>query len=405
MSNPELVRARIQDKYNIILSDSWYHACLNFIDGELRAKVQRAVDTIPADALARLVFDQLLESDLTDSCHPSLVTSRQPSVASLPPHPVLLQIHDIVDIGVSKYQLFQAIKEREDYFKRKSSQQDWATLGMVSMTNNEELQREPTIPRDTLKLQLTDGRSCVTVMELGRVPQLDVELPIGTKLLIRNAKPIGKENFGVYLVGVSDVAVLGGRSPREAPELKRRLADMLGIKDVYPQRSRQEQSPSEVVLQGPNAEMIDLSLSPLISPLPPGSDLPIPIQQAATLLRDGVQDKVKVKARIAKLDKLSVSKGKFKSNATISDNSGSLDVVIDHEPLQLKLGMSVKKFVALSKQGQTAISELSTLVSEKFAEAAGTITLENPSKMSGNNGGQVNHASTALPVVTEILYI
>ncbi|KAJ1915481.1 hypothetical protein H4219_004299 [Mycoemilia scoparia] len=234
MSVITLAKNLLHSKYNIKFSDHWLDECVKHLTEEIKIKHNKDIANLSEVALAGLILDQLLDFDISEACQPILIPKTikgSSKVLELANRPTLLQVQNVTDIGVSNYQLWQGLKEREDYFKRKESQHKLSLAGLESIVNDEELQKEPKLPRNMIKLVLTDGKHQVSVIESVRIESLSVEMPIGTKVVVRNPVMIAA-NMGFYQVGPSDILVLGGHPPKyHNITLRHRLKGLLKIGD------------------------------------------------------------------------------------------------------------------------------------------------------------------------------
>ncbi|KAJ1718604.1 hypothetical protein LPJ53_006428, partial [Coemansia erecta] len=101
------VIAALKSRYGVRLRDRWLDACAAHLDATLpQQQQQQPGHTAPlhVEAQVRLVFEQLLHSEISDSCVPVLATGGGSGPSVLPQdgaRDVLLQIQEIVDVGVS----------------------------------------------------------------------------------------------------------------------------------------------------------------------------------------------------------------------------------------------------------------------------------------------------------------
>ncbi|KAJ2367878.1 hypothetical protein IW150_005564, partial [Coemansia sp. RSA 2607] len=186
------VIAAHKSRYGVRLRDRWLDECATHLESELSQLGHTA--PLHVEVQVRLVYEQVLHSEISDSCMPTLTTA--PSV--LPQdgaRDVLLQIQEIVDIGVSRFTMWEALREKEDFEQRgirpsylpppvedegvftaagpatQQTQQTQQTQGDGGQTEAEE--REPKVPRSMIKLVLTDGVTLLPAIEVDKVEQLD----------------------------------------------------------------------------------------------------------------------------------------------------------------------------------------------------------------------------------------
>ncbi|KAI7827191.1 hypothetical protein BX661DRAFT_171141 [Kickxella alabastrina] len=242
----------IKLKYGASLRAPWLDQCAQHVELELQqtSDVKSRANTVPLhiEAQIRLVLEQLLHSEIGISCFPSLVPSDQAAgVARLPASApgTFLQIQEIIDVGVSKHALWEAVKEKEDfelrgirpsYMAPATDDDESAATVSASATQMSAVQaqglsgdaeREPRIPRGMLKLTLTDGKSCVSAIEMQPIPQLSAELPIGTKVLITAGQPM-EPTTGTLCLMAGSIHVLGGAPAQYAQyTLRARLERLL----------------------------------------------------------------------------------------------------------------------------------------------------------------------------------
>ncbi|KAJ1795935.1 hypothetical protein LPJ59_004053 [Coemansia sp. RSA 2399] len=245
------VATEIKKKYGVSLRPNWLEECISHIETELRQSSGGTAtqnQRLHLEAQVRLVFEQLLHSEISNSCYPSLqASSANGRVAALPSHPgVVLQIQDIMDVGISKHAMWEAVREKDDFEQRgirpsyvpttEDDDQEQNGVFTAMGTQNraggsDEMpeERMPKIPRSMLKLTLTDGRTRLSAVELVPIQQLDIGLPIGTKLLVRSGQIL--EQTGVLCLEQGSVQVLGG-SPAQYQNytLKKRLESHLGAR-------------------------------------------------------------------------------------------------------------------------------------------------------------------------------
>ncbi|KAI8322973.1 hypothetical protein GQ54DRAFT_125652 [Martensiomyces pterosporus] len=243
----------IRRRYGASLRPEWLEQCAKHIENDLqRARDSSSNQRMHLEVQTRLVLEQLLHSDISDSCYPALdLDSTSGKVLSLPSHPgAFLQVQEIMDIGVSKYAMWEAVREKEDFEQRgirpsylplmedeESEASNVFTAAGTQQTHPSQTpsldssspgERQPKIPHGMLKLTLTDGRATVSALELAPIAQLSVELPIGTKVLVSSGQFL--EPTGTLSLAPTGIRVLGGAPEQySASTLKARLSKLLQL--------------------------------------------------------------------------------------------------------------------------------------------------------------------------------
>ncbi|KAJ1963876.1 hypothetical protein GGI12_001779 [Dipsacomyces acuminosporus] len=246
----------IRRKYGVSLQPAWLDQCIAHIDKELQNGQHGNGDggqRMHLEAQIHLVSEQLLHSEISESCYPALQCDKQSGkVAALPGFPgAFLQIQEIMDIGVSKFAMWEAVREKEDFEQRgirpsylphiEEEENEASNVFTASTTQQNQQQQQqqqrsadtnapgervPKIPHSMLKLTLTDGNATISALELVPIPQLNVELPIGTKVLV--ASGLLLEPTGLLSLNPNGVQVLGGAPEQYADfTLKARLTKLL----------------------------------------------------------------------------------------------------------------------------------------------------------------------------------
>ncbi|KAJ2701875.1 tudor domain-containing protein 3, partial [Coemansia spiralis] len=196
--------AAIKSKYGASLRVPWLEQCIAHIEAELGDGTR-----LHLEVQVRLVLEQLLSAEIGEACCPVLsVDAGSGCVSGLPGGPgAFLQVQEVMDVGVSKHAMWEAVREKEDYEQRgirpsylpDLDDGDGGGVFTVSGTQHGgaaaadadgdgDGERKPKIPRGMLKLVLTDGRTRLSALETAPVPQLDVELPVGTKVLVSSGQ-------------------------------------------------------------------------------------------------------------------------------------------------------------------------------------------------------------------------
>ncbi|KAI9502623.1 hypothetical protein GGI25_006330 [Coemansia spiralis] len=249
------IATAIKKKYGASLQPRWLEECIAHIEAVLLQDTQAstpASQPIHLEVQIRLVLEQLLHSEISSSCYPSLqIDPVSGNVASLPGHPgAFLQIQEIMDVGVSKHAMWEAVREKEDFeqrgirpsylpvqddddmessgvFTATGTQGRASQLGAVAPADDAPIERIPKVPRNMLKLKLTDGKTRLSAIELTQIQQLNVELPIGTKVLVRSGQILAPT--GLLCLEQNSTQVLGGAPAQyQKHDLKKRLESYLG---------------------------------------------------------------------------------------------------------------------------------------------------------------------------------
>ncbi|KAJ2835072.1 hypothetical protein GGI24_000039 [Coemansia furcata] len=244
------VSATIKKRYGAVLRAQWLEQCATHIENELRGHKEAAGGgkLVHLETQVRLVAEQLVHSEISDSCHPTLVVEAGTQlVKRLPEHPgAYLQVQSVVEVGVSKYAMWEAAREKEDFEQRgirpsylpQLTDEDESGSGEVSSTAGTQGQilaeasgdRQAKIPRKMLKLVLTDGQRQVSALEVEPIVQLSAELAIGSKVVVTGGQII--EGTGVVCLRAGSIRVVGGAPTQYAQQtLRARMAELLGLND------------------------------------------------------------------------------------------------------------------------------------------------------------------------------
>ncbi|KAJ2607737.1 recQ-mediated genome instability protein 1 [Coemansia sp. RSA 1365] len=242
------VSRAIKRSYGAVLRPQWLEQCAEHIETELGQAVKdgKGVE-LHLEAQIRLVLEQLLDSDIGESCYPGLVVDADSRrVSGLPGGAgAFLQIQEVMDIGVSKHAMWEAVREKEDFEQcgirpsylpaRDEGESDGVfTAGGTQHSVGEPTasecgadgEREAKIPRLVLKVELTDGKTRISGVELTRIPQLRVELPVGTKVVVSGGRFL--EATGMLILSGGGIRVLGGTPPHyKQHTLRARLESLL----------------------------------------------------------------------------------------------------------------------------------------------------------------------------------
>lgn len=242
----QTVANAIKRRFGTLLRPEWLEKCLEYTDAELETLLLTENDNNgmlrSLETKVRLVFEQMLHSEINESCVPGLQLERGTKILKTwPPNPpgAFLQIQEIMDVGVSKNSLLEAVCEKEDYEQRgirpsyipsEDNDDDDDGDDGEKETHTEPGERKPKVPRKMLKLTLTDGCIRIKAIELVPIPQLNAELSIGTKVLVKGGRIL--KPIGVLCLHPADIQVLGG-SPEQYNQqtLKTRLRRYLQVEN------------------------------------------------------------------------------------------------------------------------------------------------------------------------------
>ncbi|RIA88363.1 hypothetical protein C1645_826422 [Glomus cerebriforme] len=137
-------------------------------------KVLSEKEIIHINELLNRIFFELLHSDLSDVIYPTLPNLDEFQNGYIAQNgPILLEIVECIEVGISTYKLLQILDEFES-----------------SQANNAEDGSEKRIefPRKMLHLLLSDGQQQIKGMEYKQISELSLHTPIGKKVLINNVK-------------------------------------------------------------------------------------------------------------------------------------------------------------------------------------------------------------------------
>ena len=178
---------RTHDLYT--LNSQWLTECYEYL----------ASQRTPGSILHKDIYDQFLGSSLQDSCIPSLPQDSE-SLHNQPlftAHPVVLELRDIHDIGVSTSSLLDKLMDsRVNEHRRvldvsQDETLEGETLSMTTQSTQRatrvSLGKGPThwrTPGSCLSLVLSDGVECIKAIEKQPIQGLDISLPMGTKVHI-----------------------------------------------------------------------------------------------------------------------------------------------------------------------------------------------------------------------------
>lgn len=187
--NPATLLQRQLLEENINVSTAWLEACITYLRSENPAR------TLGQEEMRRLVFEQLLHSNLNDirtSCLPSSIfTSDKVTLTGS----YLVQLEELKDISQPAYSQLRKITGSEN-----------ANVTVQAEPREGPARWEGKITR-MLKLSLSDGVNKVSAFEYELVPALNISLLPGTKLVISG--PVECRKSVLFLTRKS-VRVLGG---------------------------------------------------------------------------------------------------------------------------------------------------------------------------------------------------
>lgn len=188
MEHFEVVQTWLLNSYNIKVSSEWLSACIEWIAQESEDQAQ------PVNALKEQVFEQWLNSDLTEIGEPSL----PPAATTCDKYELInnyaLQIISIVDVGFPLYGQQQKLTGRENVNAEVSAEKPFQPGW------------EPKQSR-MLQLTLTDGHSEIKAMELKPIRTLHSQLPSGIKCVLMGTVMCRR---GMILLTEDHIQLLGG---------------------------------------------------------------------------------------------------------------------------------------------------------------------------------------------------
>ncbi|PVU93094.1 hypothetical protein BB559_003440 [Furculomyces boomerangus] len=246
MTELERIKRVIYEKNNLELKNEWLKLCIQEIKNR-----GRSTD----NELEEKVWNQVLNVQLSACSNPSIKFENDENGVSKPIIPkegVLLEVVDVMDVGVSNYRLWEEIKSRIEEKKRieqisliqnmeaRSRLMDAHQLRLNNLENSddfdeieeeeienafnktggnknkdyqsndytEKLSKVNGLSRGMLKLLLTDGSTVLSAIELNRVSHIDVELPLGTKVFLKRLNLLPPQNI---LVLDNNLVVIGGK--------------------------------------------------------------------------------------------------------------------------------------------------------------------------------------------------
>ncbi|KAJ3054943.1 recQ-mediated genome instability protein 1 [Rhizophlyctis rosea] len=228
MTVPPAVTAFLKAKNCHRIHPDWISQCVEYICSSSNRQLS-------APELAELVYDQFLQTDLADMGLPSLppnITDAHDIIVgntqalrtggSGEDGGIVLQVNDVMEVGVSVQHLLDCVLDL-------TPQKSMPRLAEVD-DEEEVVKKVGKFPRKMLKLILTDGMQSLPAMEFSFLPDFSLQIPIGMKVVVRNAKL----RRGVLLLKQQNVECLGGSVPELNEEdvltrLERTFSAMLGL--------------------------------------------------------------------------------------------------------------------------------------------------------------------------------
>lgn len=189
---PDTVRSVgswLRSRWHVCPPEGWLQACVEWLEQEAGGR------PLTAAQLQQQALEQWLQTDLRSLGTPSLPAAVSEAVKTELQGNICVQLDSLQDVSQPAYVQLQRLRGRE----RANDE-----VGAVTQVTQRPWEAAPT---RMLMLQLTDGVRSVEAMEYKPVPQLNISLPAGTKLLLKG--PITCR-LGVLLLGPQNVQVLGG---------------------------------------------------------------------------------------------------------------------------------------------------------------------------------------------------
>ncbi|KAJ1962797.1 hypothetical protein IWQ62_003416 [Dispira parvispora] len=262
----------------LLVRPEWLQACLQTLESD-----HQLSPSAPIVDWHEAVYQQFLFGDLSTIALPSLpeqclerhattlVPITQPSLPSTATDTVrVVQIQDMWDVGIPTLHIVDVLEEREKLARAASlnmpfvprvpnvldqdgsgddldDDEERGKSGSVTAVGSENVPGKPLvtpsiqgksttgdelgIPRGMLRLTLTDGHQVVPAMEYKPIPSLALDLPLGTKILLRNP-PIRR---GMLMLDTRNCVVLGGMVKHlNSTSLLNRMYRKLGKEEKKP---------------------------------------------------------------------------------------------------------------------------------------------------------------------------
>ncbi|XP_071503893.1 recQ-mediated genome instability protein 1-like [Diadema antillarum] len=186
-SDTNSVKRWLRSRHVLVL-DEWIQACVEWIHQEYEGTVSST------DQLCQLVYEQWLDSDLSEIALPCLPSGARTDQKMELQGNFALQMNSVQDVSTPAYAQLVKLQGRENE--------------NVSVSAEPVSQRkfEPKANR-LLMLTLTDGSHTIQAMEYQMVPTLNLQLTPGTKILLSGKMMCRR---GVILLTPAHVRLLGG---------------------------------------------------------------------------------------------------------------------------------------------------------------------------------------------------
>jgi hypothetical protein len=139
-------------------------------------KVLSEKEIIHINEILSRIFFELLHSDLSDVIYPTFPNLNDFQNGYIAQNgPILLEIVECIEVGISTYKLLQILDEFE------SSQANNANYEEIEDGSGKKL----VFPRKMLYLLLSDGQQQIKGMEYKQIPELSLHTPIGKKVSLQ----------------------------------------------------------------------------------------------------------------------------------------------------------------------------------------------------------------------------
>ncbi|EAU85475.2 hypothetical protein CC1G_06376 [Coprinopsis cinerea okayama7 len=244
------------------------------------------MDNLPPGSLPQHVLEeiesQLLKSDLYDSTIqdtgvPPAISNMETTTRISGP-PVLVEIKDLTDVGISAFQLEQVRKAREEriqtLMRRNGGQPVQVEEDMEGDGGDLEIEGDegpmPKYPRGTLMFHLSDGFTTFKAMEYKPLPQLSLlTTPLGFKMQLKDVKVVK----GVAHLEPINTFLKGGNSVENARkdfQFKQGLRRRLGLDPEEEPQPAEDQAPGDIPAPIPSPQAVRrTSLQEIVPPSPP----------------------------------------------------------------------------------------------------------------------------------------
>jgi hypothetical protein len=133
------------------------------------AKVLSEKETIHINEILNRMFFELLHSDLSDVVYPTLPNLTEFQNGYIAQNgPILLEIVECIEVGISTYKLLQILNEFES--------------SRANNADEDGSEKKLEFPRKMLHLILSDGQQQLKGMEYKQISELSLHTPIGKKV-------------------------------------------------------------------------------------------------------------------------------------------------------------------------------------------------------------------------------